>query len=274
MSSTETNSVCEPIIFSSDGFCLSGTLHLPPGVCKPPVVVGSHGLLSTGDSPKQVALAQKCNQCGMAFFRFDHRGCGQSEGIFNEVTSLENRCNDLINAIRMLRSRKDIGAQVGLFGSSMGGATCLTAATMIDVGPLVTVAAPVRISLTGRETELTALPGSEAIPMNLEFDISDKLSQVRHILMFHGDADEVVPVSDVIEIYEKAGRPKRRIVQKHGDHLMSNIRHQESFVRESVLWFKTGFGRRNMQGGHFMPTLQSMGDMTCNWKIYGKTETW
>ncbi len=248
MSSTETTSINEPIIFSSEGFRLKGMLHLPVGVRRPPVVVGSHGLLATGDSPKQIALAQKCSQCGMAFFRFDHRGCGQSEGIFNEVTSLKNRCNDLINAVAVLRSRNDLGAQVGLFGSSMGGATCLSAAAVIDAGPIVTVAAPVRICLAGREKEMAALPGHEAIPMSLEFDISDRLSQVRHILMFHGDADEVVPVSDAREIYEKAGRPKRRIIQKQGDHLMSNIRHQESFVRESVLWFKTGFGRRFSAG--------------------------
>lgn len=244
MSSTETNSVCEAITFSSDGFRLNGMLHLPSGVYQPPVVIGSHGLLSTGDSPKQVALAQKCNQCGIAFFRFDHRGCGQSEGIFKQVTSLESRCNDLINAVYMLRSRNDLGAQIGLFGSSMGGATCLTVSTMIDAGPLVTVAAPVRLSLAGREKEVTALPGHEAIPINFAFDISEKLSQVRNILMFHGDADEIVPVSDAREIYEKAGRPKRRIIQKQGDHVMSNIKHQESFVRESVLWFKTGFSRR------------------------------
>jgi alpha-beta hydrolase superfamily lysophospholipase len=71
----------EEIMFSSDGLCLRGTLHRPS--CDlPPVVIGSHGLLSSRRSPKQIALANRCCRYGMAFFRFDHRGVGDSQGPF------------------------------------------------------------------------------------------------------------------------------------------------------------------------------------------------
>ena len=112
------------ITFTSNGLSLRGILH-HPSIPMPPVVIGSHGLFSSGNSPKQIALAKACNARGIAFFRFDHRGCGQSEGVFKEVTSLEARCNDLISAIKTIQLRKDAGDRISLFGSSMGGAVCV-----------------------------------------------------------------------------------------------------------------------------------------------------
>jgi dipeptidyl aminopeptidase/acylaminoacyl peptidase len=36
------------------------------------------------------------------------------------------------------------------------------------------------------------------------------------------------------------GHPKKLNVLKDGDHRMSNPLHQETFIREASLWFKTG----------------------------------
>ncbi|MBW2575950.1 MAG: alpha/beta fold hydrolase [Deltaproteobacteria bacterium] len=230
------------ITFSSNEFVLKGTLHLPTTV-RPPVVIGSHGLFSSSSSPKQVALAKQCNACGIAFFRFDHRGCGQSDGIFKDVTSLEARCNDLISAIKLIQKRKDTG-RIGLFGSSMGGAVCLSVFAESDVYSIVTCAAPVRsnsiIKKLGK-SEDSDLMNPPFYKRYLESDISDKLSHVHHILIFHGDSDDLVPLLNAKEINEKAGDPKKLIIQKGGDHRMSNKKHQETFVRESALWFKSCF---------------------------------
>ncbi|MGD9017875.1 MAG: damage-inducible protein CinA, partial [Desulfobacterales bacterium] len=80
----------EEIAFPADGHRLMGVLHLPAG---DPVgtVIGSHGLFSSGASPKQLELAHWCNRSRMAYFRFDHRGCGSSSGDFDTVTSLAGR---------------------------------------------------------------------------------------------------------------------------------------------------------------------------------------
>ncbi|MBR9980379.1 MAG: damage-inducible protein CinA, partial [Desulfatitalea sp.] len=59
----------------SDGHRLTGTLHLPD-VERPPVVIGCHGLLADRRSPKQIALASALGRLGIAYLRFDHRGCG------------------------------------------------------------------------------------------------------------------------------------------------------------------------------------------------------
>jgi alpha-beta hydrolase superfamily lysophospholipase len=231
----------QTIIFSSDGFRLKGTLHLPAAV-RPPVVIGSHGLLSSGNSPKQVELARRCNENGIAFFRFDHRGIGVSEGVFENVTSLEGRCHDLISAIQTVKDRNDIGDRIGLFGSSMGGAVCLTVAGIMDIRALVTFAAPVRSSTIHDVPEGAGQPTSLGLSFrakNLRFDISDRLSAVHHVLICHGDADTVVPPSDALEIFERAREPKKMIMQQHGDHLMSDTEHQKEFIQEACAWFRT-----------------------------------
>ncbi len=239
-----TDAVCKSIRFASDNFLLRGVLHLPAAP-HPPVVVGCHGLFSSGNSPKQIALAQKCNECGMAFFRFDHRGCGESEGNFTDVTSLKARCEDLRRAVETLRSREDIGRKIGLFGSSMGGAVCIAAAGMPEVDSIVTIAAPLRISSTieaveaiRRSADSDRPPDPSFYKRNLQFDISDALPKIHGILLFHGEADEVIPVSHGREIYQNVRGPKRLIVQNQGDHRMSNPEHQKEFMREAVSWFK------------------------------------
>jgi alpha-beta hydrolase superfamily lysophospholipase len=243
MLKSETNSICKKITFSSNGFLLRGTLH-HPATDLPPVVIGSHGLLSNSSSPKQIQLARKCNEYGIAFFRFDHRGCGQSNGNFKDVTSIEARCNDLISAIKTIQTRKDVGDRIGLFGSSMGGAVCISVAAEFNVDSLVIFAAPVRSRSIIEASEKSDISDTQKplfIKKYLQSNISDKLSSLHHILIFHGDSDNLVPPSNAKEIYEKAGKPKKLIMQKDGDHRMSNKEHQENFVREAALWFKTCF---------------------------------
>lgn len=228
------------ITFTSNEFLLRGTLHLPE-TDLPPVVIGSHGLLSTGESPKQIALARECNAHGIAYFRFDHRGCGKSEGIFNESTSLEARCNDLISAVKTIQLRKDMGDRIGLFGSSMGGAVCMAVAAVLNVKTLVIYASPVRS--TSVTTALKKSDDAEAIqPLldqrHLVWDISNTLKGLHHVFILHGDSDVLVPPSNAHEIYTKSGNPKKLIIQKGGDHRMSNKKHQKDFIRQAALWFK------------------------------------
>ena len=228
------------IAFSSDGFKLKGMLHLPDNNL-PPVVIGSHGLFSNSYSPKQIALARECNVQGIAYFRFDHRGCGQSDGVFNETTSLNGRSNDLISAVNTIQMRKDIGKKIGLFGSSMGGTVCISVADVLDIDVWVTYASPVRSSPV--TTALEKSDNSEKIKALLDqkyltWDISDQLKHLHHIFILHGDSDIIVPPTNAHEIYTKSNSPKKLIIQKGGNHLMSNKKHQKDFLREAIHWFK------------------------------------
>ena len=228
------------ITFESNGFLLKGMLHLPE-TNLPPVVIGSHGLLSNSYSPKQIALARECNAHGIAYFRFDHRGCGQSDGVFNEITSLNGRRNDLVSAVNIIQMRKDIGKKIGLFGSSMGGAVCISVADVLEIDAWVTYASPVRSSSI--TTALKESDDAEKIkPLldqkYLKWDISDQLKHLHHIFILHGDSDKIVPPTNAHEIFTKSSNPKKLILQKGGNHLMSNKKHQKDFLREAVNWFK------------------------------------
>ncbi len=163
----------------------------------------------------------------------------RSEGEFDRVTSLEGRCRDLIAAAAAITSRIDSGDRLGLFGSSMGGTVCLSTAARLAADAVVTCAAPIRSNLTGNPSEM---PREEIVfdAAKRQFDITEGLSYISNILIFHGDADEVVPVSHAGKIYKLARKPKRLIIQKQGDHPMSNIEHQKTFVREASQWFKQG----------------------------------
>ncbi len=245
MRKTSKKSTCKPISFSSEKLILNGFLHLPH-IENPPVVIGSHGLFASADSPKQIALAEKCNDFGLAFFRFNHRGCGNSEGRFREVTSLKARCTDFQNAVALMRNSPDIGSRVGAFGSSMGGATVLSAAHSCAVEAIVTVAAPIRskpILAAAQETGDLRYHPLSFYQKNLGFDISDRLSSISRIMMFHGDADEVVPVSSAYEIFSRVAEPKKLIIQKSGDHPMNNPEHQVDFIKKAASWFSKWLNR-------------------------------
>ena len=251
METSNVKSTRIEIRFSSGDFVLKGILHLPAKT-KPPIVIGSHGLLANKNSPKQISLAQKCNELGIAYFRFDYRGCGDSQGNYIKDTSFKARCEDLTNAIKTVQARTDIGNRIGLFGSSLGGAVSIETAKSIRIDTLVTFASPVHSrELSSPEERLNDHPQDlkTAQEVKLKFDISNNLSVVRNILIIHGEQDVVVPVSHAHEIYRATNQPKKLILQNRGDHGMSNKEHQKDFLVEAGQWYKTKLTENN----HFQP---------------------
>ena len=236
------NSEHREISFRSDGLTLKGTLHLTTSA-KPPVVIGLHGLYSSQESPKQIALARACNALGLAYLRFDHRGCGRSQGKFEKDTSLAARCRDLKSAIETVIAQADTSDHIGLFGSSMGGTVSLKVAADLNLDTIVTFAAPLRTSVRPITDRIKMEPQTNAIYLDAgrsDFDISPCIPRIANILIIHGDADETVPVSHAKEIYSLAANPKKLIIQHKGDHRMSHAQHQKDFIRIASSWLKSG----------------------------------
>jgi fermentation-respiration switch protein FrsA (DUF1100 family) len=146
--------------------------------------------------------------------------------------------SDLLHAVRHLYRRPDIQKRLGLFGSSMGGAVCIRAAGPAGAAAIVTCAAPVRSRPLKAAFEAAGLHDGRALPpLREEFDLIGDLPKTGNLLVFHGDADEIVPVAHAHEIIQGAADPKRLIIQKGGDHPMSDPRHQQAFIRTATLWF-------------------------------------
>lgn len=57
------------------------------------------------------------------------------------------------------------------------------------------------------------------------------------MLIFHGDADKTVPVSNAHELFAQAKEPKRLIIQKGGDHQMTAGKDQVQFEKETLAWY-------------------------------------
>jgi len=230
------DNMAQALSFVADGLQLSGVLHLPAR--KPlAVVVGCHGLMADKHSPKQIALAKRCTAIGMAYFRFDHRGCGESDGAFELDTTLENRRSDLMAAVHALHRSLGENMPIGLFGSSLGGTVCLTAAGSLRPFAIVTLAAPVQ----GRSIQLpehspTSLK-EELFQNRMIFDITAAIEGIHHILIIHGSSDETVALENTHRIYNLARDPKKRLILKHGDHRISRKAHQDRFLREAAQWF-------------------------------------
>ncbi len=112
---------------SKDKVTLAGTLTLPEGKGKFPVVV-----LITGSGPQNRdeeimghkpfwVIADYLTRNGIAVLRYDDRGIGQSTGNFDEANSADFS-NDVEAAVEYLKTRKDIHrSQIGLIGHSEGG---------------------------------------------------------------------------------------------------------------------------------------------------------
>lgn len=225
---------------------LVGELHLPQNTPNPPVVVGSHGLEGSRSSAKQAVLSRLLPENGLGFFRFDHRGCGQSQGNFLTDTSLEKRTRDYLGAVQTLLDLNLTSPRIGLFGSSMGGATCINAWNSLEaLGAIlcggVLCSAPVR-SRTIENIPVQANDLRPALPLtffekNLLFNLLDKTQALHHVLLFHGDADEVVPVSNAHAIYEAMQDPKKKIIHPGGDHQTTDPIHQAEFEKETLNWF-------------------------------------
>jgi len=226
----------QAVSFISDGLSLKGVLHRP--IDAPlAAVIGCHGLIADKASPKQIALANRCTAEGMAYFRFDHRGCGESGGDFATDTSLHNRRADLLAAVGAVRSVYGRSIPIGLFGSSLGGTVCLASAHKINPFAIVTLAAPVESQSIRLPENSPASLRSEIYQNPLSFNVARDLATIGHVLVIHGEKDETVSVANAQRIYHHARKPKKLVVLKNGDHRISDKSHQEQVMKRSVRWF-------------------------------------
>ena len=227
------------ITFTSGSYQLVGTLHLPEQA-PAPVVIGCHGLIANRQSPKQIALAQALNADGIAYFRFDHQGCGDSQGEFAIGADLGRRCRDLKSAADRMAHHPSIDRLMGLFGSSFGGTVVLSFSQRAPGLRLVTYAAPIISTGLGVSHIAEQLTPEQRTGLNQSwhFDIRPGLPGQHNIFVVHARGDAIVPPSHGLEIYNQARHPKQLELQNGGDHPMSDPDLQQRFLEQSTAWFR------------------------------------
>ena len=219
-----------------------------------PTVILCHGMMSAKEGTKQTALAKVLEENGISVLRFDFSFCGESGGIFEEITFTQE-VDDLRSAVKWLR--KHGGKSIGLFGSSMGGGVAvLYAREDPSIKALVTLAAvahPVRLAERMEELKQRMIQWKEeGNQFGAEGEVGERFFQdiKRHnipaamaevaapVLIIHGQADEVVDVQEAHDLYEKASEPKVLKILPEGDHRITRPDDLQDVLQTTVTWFK------------------------------------
>lgn len=133
-----------------DNVNLSGTLTLPDTLAKHTLVI-----LITGSGPQDrneelaghkpfFVIADYLTRNGIAVFRFDDRGVGQSTGNFGTATS-QDFMNDVLSIVSYFKKHPYINSgRIGLIGHSEGGLIAMMAAARKkkDIGFIISLAGP------------------------------------------------------------------------------------------------------------------------------------
>jgi uncharacterized protein len=214
---------------STDGLTLRGW-YIPTQ--NGAVVIFVHGLGSNrGMFWDDVAMLHRH---GYGILLFDLRNSGDSDGEITTMGLLE--ANDVDRAVAFALAQPGVDAdKVAVFGHSMGGATAILAAARNPQVSAV-IAQSSYTSLEGNVSasirQLTGLPAFPFAPLVVFFGEQQSGMQIRQvrpvddisaisprpILLVHGARDNLVPVSNVYELYEAAAQPKEIFVIENAGH--------------------------------------------------------
>jgi pimeloyl-ACP methyl ester carboxylesterase len=197
-----------------------------------------HGFLSGKNSTTNKTLTRLLNEQGLATFRFDFFGQGESDGPFEKITTTL-AVHQAETALDLVLARGY--DRIGLVGSSFGGLVAiLTAAQRSDIAclalkcPVVDFAEELR--LTFGLDELAQWQTTDTVPnimggpdrIRLQYDFyEDCLSQIAYgpaerisipTLIVQGEKDECVPLHQSRRLYDALKGPKRLELLPEADH--------------------------------------------------------
>jgi len=116
------------VTFDSDGEACVGTLYLPEGPDRPPVVVMAPGL-GFWRSFGLPAVAERFAEAGYAAFTFDYRHHGDSDGEPRGLVSPARQVDDYEAAIDAMRAEDDVDSnRLVVWGHSLSGGHALSVA--------------------------------------------------------------------------------------------------------------------------------------------------
>jgi alpha-beta hydrolase superfamily lysophospholipase len=223
----------------SEGKKIYGMLHVPRNP-RPSCVICSHGLFSSKDSEKFVQIGNTFSDQGIAVIRYDHQGCGESEGELSATTAT-SRLKDLKAIVDLAAHHPLLGDRLGLLGSSMGGFISIFKASVDPrVKALVLWATPALLE-EGKEVIET----EEGVRLQDSFyddakgyDAGRAIQGVSNCLFLHGETDDIVPLSHAETLYHAAHPPKHLEVFPGGDHRFTDPQHRRRAIQMSLEWFQ------------------------------------
>ena len=222
-----------------------------------PAVVLCHGLSSSMERVTYARLQDVLTAHGWAVLRFDFSGHGKSEGRFEDVT-VTRAVGDVVSALSWVREKGY--SNIHLFGSSFGGLAAVMAAAQESVRSLA-LKSPVsyypdiwfseEIEEWRRKGIREKRRDGEKV-WNLKYSFAQDAE--RHngwkaaemiripVLIVHGDADTVVPVSQSRELAQRLSNGILREVVG-ADHQYSKDEHFEEMFSHITSFFLSFFSK-------------------------------
>jgi len=234
------------ILIHSGGFRLLGTLFLAWGDQPKPTAVLLHGLPGI-ELNHDIALALRDR--GWNCLIFHYRGCGGSGGPYG-VQTLVADVRAAVDELSSGRHPQVDPDRLVLIGHSMGGwAAVREAAWDPRVKAVAAVCAaadpgalPFADPQTAREITdfLQGITAESFIEQWRALDAGQSASRLaaritpRPLLVIHAGDDEIVPVAQGRELYERAGEPRQLIVHPEANH--SFTRHRPWLRKTLLAW--------------------------------------
>jgi pimeloyl-ACP methyl ester carboxylesterase len=120
----------EKIYFNnSKGDKICGVLSNPTDDTSRPIIILCHGFSTSKNNHTNTQLERILNKSSISTFRFDFFGHGESDGLFENITTSE-AVDDILSAIKFLKSKSY--SKIALVGSSFGGIASIIAASRTD----------------------------------------------------------------------------------------------------------------------------------------------
>ncbi len=250
-----------PVVFYNQDQQINGILHSPVDSDSPcPAVAFFHGFTGTKVEPHRIFVktARELAAIGCYVLRFDFRGSGDSEGDFSEMT-IGGEVSDAIKSIDVLTAMPGVDAErIGILGLSMGGCVAAFVSGQDARVKSTVMWAPLSDDPPDRKNEILA---SAKTPTPKELALANpnivgktfyeelpKISPSATIqaftgalLVIHGNADDVVPVSHGKQYYElMRGRdaPTALEIIDQGDHTFNTVASEQAVIAKSVAWFQ------------------------------------
>lgn len=208
-----------------------------------PLVIYCHGLGSSKDQKKGAVLARKLPARGIAIFRFDFTGCGESDGEIGDTTA-SRLLDDLKAAYNIVVNQAGIDrSKIALVGSSFGGLVSLLGMTE-GPNPLIAKTA-VLISPASDYKENHKKPSAADFRSN-EFYIDvwkrDVFGLARNIrqpcLVIHGSLDDVCFLSGSERLIGSLPIGSRLEVIRGEGHFYQNEDNFNRMMTLTVDWLK------------------------------------
>ncbi|MBI4406294.1 alpha/beta fold hydrolase [Candidatus Micrarchaeota archaeon] len=201
-------------------------------------VVLVHGFyVGKEESGMFTELAARLTKEGLAVYRFDFSGCGESEGKWSETT-LTKLKTELTKILEFVKQRPFVDVnRIAIVAQSLGSVVTI-ALRPKEVKCIALLGTPVHpkavlqrlfgsgYNKQGESTRTMANGGKVTVKSEFfsDFDKHDLLKEVKKIkcplLFVHGGADDKVPASEMLECFEAANAPKEKIIIEGASHNM------------------------------------------------------